>query len=176
MGAAGVVDPAGTADELLGVEVPNILPPGVPGNNPPACVVAGLSPLAGVNDSSFFFPKVKPPPPKVAPAPAAPNKFPVEPAELVLGAPWPNCPPVGVPPVLAFAPKRLGVDAPDPGFDPAFIPKLGPPPALPEPNGLAPVVAPPKRPPPDAGFDVAGVGWPKTEDVAGVPLVPNRPP
>ena len=78
--------------------------------------------------------------------------------------------------MLAFAAKRLGVDAPDPGLDPAFAPKLKPePPVFPGPKGLAPAVAPPKRPP-DAGFDVAGVDWPKIEEVEGVPLVPKRPP
>ena len=37
--AAGVVDPAGAAEDVFGVEDPNILPPDVlfrPGNNPPA--------------------------------------------------------------------------------------------------------------------------------------------
>jgi hypothetical protein len=74
--------------------------------------------------------------------------------------------------VLTFAPKRLGVDVPDPGLDPVFAPKLKPPPVFPVPKGLAPDVAPPKRPP-DAGFDVAGVDWPKIDEVEGVPLEPK---
>jgi hypothetical protein len=185
LGAAGVAKPTGVAAVVLGVEDPNKLVPDVLlrlGNNPPAWVVAGLVwLLAGVDTaaSSFFAPpKVKPPPPRALPAPAVPNRFVVVPAELVVEAAWPNSPPAGVLPVLALAPKRLGVDDPDPALDPVFAPKLSPgcePPVFPDPKGLAPAVAPPKRPP-DAGFEVAGVDWPKIEEVEGVPLVPKRPP
>jgi hypothetical protein len=84
--------------------------------------------------------------------------------------------------VLALAPKRLGVVVPEFGFDPVFAPKLAPklrpgcePPAVADPKGLAPDVVPPNRLP-VAGFDVAGVDWPKIEEVEGVPLVPKRPP
>lgn len=80
--------------------------------------------------------------------------------------------------MLAFPPKRLGVDAPDGGLDPVFpLNKLGcGAPVVPDPNiGLAPAVVPPPNRLP-AGFDVAGVDWPKIELVAGVPLVPKSPP
>ena len=81
--------------------------------------------------------------------------------------------------MLAFAPKRLGVEVPEFGFDPVFAPKLRPgcePPTVADPKGLAPDVVPPPNRLPVAGFDVAGVDWPKIEEVEGVPLVPKRPP
>jgi hypothetical protein len=85
--------------------------------------------------------------------------------------------------VLGFPPKRLGVDVPEFGFDPVFAPKLVPKfspgwelPVFAEPKGLAPAVVPPPNRLPTAGFEVAGVDWPKIEEVEGVPLVPKRPP
>ena len=175
-----MVEPVGA--EVFGVVEPNILPPEVLPrlNNELLGVVAGLSLLAGVDEppASFFAPKLKPVPKEgVLLAPAVPKTPPLVPAELAVPAAPLNNPPAGVLPVLAFAPKRLGVDAPEFGLDPAFAPKLRPePPVFDDPKGLAPAVVPPPNKPPVAGFDVAGVDWPNIEEVAGMPVVPNRLP
>jgi hypothetical protein len=84
--AAGVVDPAGA--EVAGAEELNILLLDVLfrlGNSPPACVVAGLSLLAGVDapPSPFFAPKLNPPP-KLPALLVVPNSPPDVPAEVVV--------------------------------------------------------------------------------------------
>lgn len=84
--AAGVVDPAGA--EVAGVEELNILPLDVLfrlGNSPPAWVVAGLPLLAVVDapPSSFFAPKLNPPPKLLVPLVAL-NNPPDVPAEVVV--------------------------------------------------------------------------------------------
>lgn len=159
---AGVVDPAGAVVMGLLVEPP-------PNKFPPACLfklllniadVAGVDvvfwPLAGVDIlSSFFCPKLKPPPNGELDAPAVPVIPPLEVDVVVAPAVFPKM----LPPVVPLPPKR-GVDVPEPGLDPAFPPPnkgdVWGAPVL-APNGLAVagvLPLPPKRPP-DAGLVVA---------------------
>ena len=79
--------------------------------------------------------------------------------------------------MLAFPPST-GVETPEPGLDPAFIPKLRlgcDAPVFPDPN--IEVVPAPDEPPniPLAGFEVAGEDCPKTEELPVVLLVPKIP-
>jgi hypothetical protein len=74
----------------------------------------------------------------------------------------PNKPPAGAFPVLL--PKKLGVDVPDPGLDPA---PLNPPNS--DCCGAPPVFCAPDELPPPKAPDVVGVDdWPKGEVVLGV--------
>jgi hypothetical protein len=109
------------------------------------------------------------------------NSPPLGPEEVVATACFPpNRFAPGVLPVLLFAPKR-GVEAPDPGLDPEFIPPkidggcAPPPPPVKEPKEPEPpAVVPLKRF--VVGLDVAVDCWPKGEEVLGVALAPKKPP
>jgi hypothetical protein len=152
---AGVVDPAGAEVEALFAEGdPKTL--GVAGvfrlpNIPPLGAGAGLFSLfAGVDAplSSFFCcPKLKPlPDPKGVLDAFAVEKIPPDTLEVfVVVADFPNIPPTaGGFPVLP--PKREGVEAPEPGFEPGLFPKI---------DGCAPpAVAPPPNSAAGAGFVV----------------------
>jgi hypothetical protein len=170
---AGVVEPAGAEVEAVVDELapPKIFCPAGLFRFPnklgvavPPVLLSLFAPGVDAPPSSFFCPNVKAAPKEGVDWPVPPNSEPVPPVVL---AGFPNAPAVGAFPVLL--PKSDGVDVPEPGLDPVVAPEkkdgAGGFPVLEVLLRLA------KRPLVD-GCDVAGVDWPKGEEVPD----PKSPP